>query len=171
MYKYPQDCEQRKIESKSCQIFHSQINTDHWAYKQEPNNDVGRDCILELSENDLWKNHKIECQIKGTKNPNIISNGKFISFAMEIKTINYALSSHNSFLLFLVNLNNQIIYYQSIQDYFINNPTLLDKLRTDQKTLNIRIDTCNILANCDKDLQKLAVKEYTFKNDTITEIT
>lgn len=157
---YPKDCEQRKLSSKSCKIFHYILNTDHWEYKQETGNDVGRDCILELSENDQWKNHKIEGQIKGKRTPLEILGGEYISFPLETKTINYALQSPIAFVLFVVDTTSEIVYYQPIQEYFINHPDLLDKLSSKQKTINIRIPSNNTLPQRDKELQELAVVIY-----------
>lgn len=160
IFMYPSDSEQRKVESKSCKILHYILDTDHWAYKQETGNDVGRDCILELSEDGQWKNHKIEGQIKGKQQPTEICGGKYISFPMGTKTINYALQSPIAFILFVVDTTNEIVYYQPIQDYFIENPHLSEKLLSEQQTINIRIPKENTLPEQDIKLQKLAVVIY-----------
>jgi hypothetical protein len=156
MSTYPADCEQRKLGSKGCKIFHYILDTDHWEYKQETGNDVGRDCILELSENNQWRNHKVEGQIKGKAHPKELQGGEYISFPMEVKTINYAIQSPIAFVLFVVDTSNEIVYYQPIQEYLICNPDLIEKLSTKQQTINIRIPKSNTLPQKDKELQTLA---------------
>lgn len=160
MAELPKDSEQRKTGSKGRQIFHSKLDTDHWEYKEETGSDVGRDCIIELSENNEWHNHKIECQIKGTAKPSELNGGKFISFPMEIKTINYALGSPIAFLLVLVDTTNQVVYYQAIQEYFIENPQFIDKLNSEQGKLSIHISKEKVVADKDDDLQRLAKTQY-----------
>ena len=54
----PKDIPQRKIGSRARAILHYTLDTDHWEYREETGNDVGRDCIIELIECDEWTNHK-----------------------------------------------------------------------------------------------------------------
>ena len=91
---YPADCDQRKIGTRATQILFYQLDADHWDYKQITGNDVGRDCILELSENNQWKNHKIEGQIKGQRKPNMILKDQFVSFPMDVKGLSQILCKH-----------------------------------------------------------------------------
>ena len=88
MARLPIDTPQRKIGSKAVAILHYKIDADHWEFRQETGNDVGRDCTLELSENNEWPNHKIEGQIKGTEKNEPLKKCTLISFPMEVKTIN-----------------------------------------------------------------------------------
>jgi hypothetical protein len=157
---FPKDDDKRRTGSKGRQIVHSILNMDHWEYKEETGSDVGRDCILELSENDEWHNHKIEGQIKGTAQPHEVHDKKFISVQLKMKTINYALGSAHAFLLFLADTINQIVYYQPIQEYFIKNPELFDIVDTAQQNLNILIPKENFVTNNDNDLQRLARTQY-----------
>lgn len=157
---YPKDTEQHKIGRNSTRILIYTLDSDHWNYKPETGSDVGRDCVLELAENDQWKNHKIEGQIKGKQKPIEILNGKYISFPLEIKTINYALQSPIAFVLFLVDTTNEIVYYQPIQEYVIAHPNLLSKLSSEQQTINIRIPKDQIVSKEDSDLQRLAAMMY-----------
>lgn len=156
----PQDKEQRKIGSRACAIVHYQLNADHWEYRQETGNDVGRDCVIELTENDEWTNQKIEGQIKGTKKPNLLAGKKVFSFPLEVKTINYALNTSNAFVLFYVDNVNEAVYYLPIQDYFIAHKELFEKLKTVQKTLNVHIPIDNLLCADDFDLQEIAKSVY-----------
>lgn len=116
--------------------------------------DHGMDCSIELIENEEFVNKKIEGQIKGTKSPNKLTNEDCFSFSMETKTINYGLSSTTAFVLFYVDVIKEIVYYLPIQDYFIANPPLFDKL--EQKTINLHIPCDNILNEDDFDLQQIA---------------
>lgn len=155
---YPKDSPTRKTDSKSSQILHSQINTDHWLLRLETGNDVGRDCILELSENDEWHNHKIEGQIKGTAKPTLILDEQFVSFPLEVKTLNYAINSPISFILFVIDVTEKKVYYQCLQDYYKMNKEKIDKIKPDQNTYNIRLDVKNVLNADDSALQELAKK-------------
>lgn len=157
---YPKDTEQQKVSRNSARILIYNLDSDHWDYKLEAGNDVGRDCILELAENEQWKNHKIEGQIKGKQKPTEILNGKYISFPLEVKTINYALQSPIAFVLFVVDTTDEVVYYQPIQEYVIANPNLLEKLSSDQQTINIRISKNQIVTKKDSDLQRLAATIY-----------
>ena len=153
----PSDSESRKIGAKAEAILHYKINPNHWSFKQETGNDFGRDCIIELSEQEEWRNHKIEGQIKGTKSPIIVKND-FISFPMPVKTIEYALGASNAFILFVINIITEDIFFQCIQKYFIEHPELFYKL--DQQTINIRIPVNQNLTINDALLQKWALKNY-----------
>ena len=87
MSKYPQDCEPRKIESKARQTVINSFNMEHWEFHEKTGNDYGIDIELELSENNEWKNNKIEGQIKGTNNIKILRTNDCISFALKTYTI------------------------------------------------------------------------------------
>lgn len=160
---FPKDTDTRRISSRARQLVHSKIDTQHWEYKEETGVDVGRDCTIELSENGEWCNHKIECQIKGTTVPKYINDNKCISFPFPIKTLNYALSSPISFVLFVVDINKEIVYYQCIQDYYTNNKEKMARIKDDQETYNINISVNNVLGENDINLQNLARKSHTRK--------
>lgn len=160
MLRVPIDCEQRKTGSKARAIVHYKLNAEHWDYREETGNDYGRDCVIELSENNRWNNHKIEGQIKGTCKPALLKREKCFSFPMEIKTINYALGARSAFVLFYVDVEHEVVYYLPIQDYFIANKMLFDKLDTGQEKMNVHIPTDNILSNGDFDLQEIAKSVY-----------
>ena len=154
----PLDSPQRKISSKARAIVHYKINSDFFEYKEETGNDVGRDCIIELSNNDMWGNDKIEGQIKGTKKLEILKNGD-ITFSFPTKTINYALSSSNSFVLFLVDIIEEKVYYLSIQDYFLENGIPFKKLNSQEK-INIHLNKENYIKNNDNNLVEIAKRRY-----------
>lgn len=156
---YPEDSVQRKIGDRARQIVHYQLDVEHWVFKEETGSDVGRDCILELSENDQFLNHKVEGQIKGTNKPEFVAGAEFVSFPLEVKTINYALSATDSFILFVVDVINEVVYFQCIQDYFKDEEKLLEKL-SKQKTINVRIPTSCTLRENDELLRGLALRSH-----------
>ena len=117
-------------------------------------NAYGRDCIIELSENDEWHNHKVEGQIKGTGSIKKIDDGAYISFPMPVRTIEYALGTATAFVLFVADTKTNDAYFQCVQDYFIENKKLFEKL--EQSTINIRIPVSQNLTSGDAALQELA---------------
>jgi len=151
---------QRRIGSRAVAIVHYTIDCNHWEFRQETGNDVGRDCTVELSENNKWLNHKIEGQIKGTKTVTHLTKKRVLSFPMATKTINYALSSSTPFVLFYVDIVNEIVYFLPIQDYFISHKELFKKLEGNQETLTLHIPISNILAQCDAALVAIAKCTY-----------
>ncbi len=155
---YPKDSEQRKKGSRARAIIHYQLNSNNWDFKEETGNDVGRDCIIELSENDEWKNNKVECQIKGRSELKFLQNKNYISFPLEVKTVNYAKSSSYSFLLLLVDLKTERIYFECIQDYLLKN-NINNKLEN-QNTVNILLDINKYITPNDKILQFYAKKRW-----------
>lgn len=160
MARLPLDNETRRTDSRACAIDHYKFDSDHWQYREQTGIDVGCDCVMELSENNKWLGNKIECQIKGTrhleKNYLLKKSGE-VSFPLEVKTINYALGSANSFVLLVVDVKNEVIYYECLQDLFISDHVLYQKLdREGAKTINIRIPVSNRLEEDDSALQEIA---------------
>lgn len=160
MPRIPIDTPQRKIGSKACAIVHYTLDSDHWLYREETNIDVGRDCVLELSVDNRWTNDKIEGQIKGTQKINELKSGD-ISFPIDTKTVNYALGSGDSFVLFLVDVDTENVYYVAIQEYYIANGIPSEKLES-QDTINIHISKAHCLNEGDNDLQEIAKSRYSF---------
>lgn len=160
MARLPLDNETRRTDSRACAIVHYMFDSNHWQYRELTGIDVGCDCELELSENNKWLGNKIECQIKGTRHLEknyLLKNGDEISFPLDVKTINYGLRKACSFVLLVVDVENESIYYQCLQDLFINNRPLCQKLdKEDIKTLNIRIPVSNCLHKDDSALQEIA---------------
>lgn len=159
MSKFPKDCNGRIIGSAARQQVHAAFDALKWEYHEITGTDHGIDCTLELIENQEWHNHKIEGQIKGTINPQKIKNGDY-SFSLDIKTINYGLSSSNAFVLFYVDVEASVVYYLPIQDYFIANPELFEKLNNNKSSINVHIPCDNIVADDDFELQELAKAVY-----------
>ena len=160
MSRMPMDTESRRIGSRARAIMHYSLDANHWDYREETGNDYGRDCIIELSENNKWMNHKIEGQIKGSRQPNFLKDGLSISFPLDIKTINYALGTQVAFVLFFVDVTNETVYYLPLQDYFITNKKLFAKLDSGQESMAVHIPIDNVLTSEDTDLQQIAKSTY-----------
>ena len=160
MSSFSKTCQGREIGKKAIAIFHYQLPIEHWEYHESTGADSGTDCVIELIENYEFHNQKIECQIKGTTTAEQLKNKNVFSFPLDVKTINYALSSSTGFVLFYVDINNEIIYYLPIQDYFISNKELYDKLNGKQEKLSVHIPADNILSEDDFDLQQIAKSIY-----------
>mgnify|MGYP001681584464 CR=1 FL=1 len=164
----PKDCTSRVIGSEARKLVHGKFSSLRWEYREITGMDNGEDCILELIENEQWTNRKLEGQIKGTRNLKILKGGEYISFDMEIKTINYGLSCSNSFILFYVDVDKEIVYYLPLQKYFISNRELFDKLKKNKSKVTVHIPVKNVVSDEDSDLCKHAKKLY--KNGSSCEL-
>lgn len=170
MTQFPKDSESRRIDARARAILHYQIDSNCWVYREQTGQDVGCDCRLELAENNNFANLIIEGQIKGTGSLGryLLKDGSVISFPLEIKTINYALSSSNPFVLFLVDVSLESVYYLAIQENFITNENLFDRLEQIaienpwQKTLNLKISVKDRLEIASETLKELAHKTYVY---------
>ena len=160
MSKFPKDCNARIIAAEARKLVHYRFPSERWEYHEETGRDSGRDCIIELVENEQWGNKKIEGQIKGTRSPEKLDVTDAFTFQMDIKTINYGLSSSIAFVLFLVDVENEIVYYLPLQDYFIANPGIFDRLEQNSSKLNVHIPMDNIVSDNDFDLQQIAKSVY-----------
>lgn len=163
MARLPFDNEPRRTDARACAIVHYGFDANHWQYRELTGADVGCDCELELSEDNKWLGNKIECQIKGTRNLGnyVLADGSVISFPLEIKTINYGLRKANSFVLLLVDVETESIYYRCLQEHFIDDPSLGKKLeKEDASTINIRIPIADCLGVDDSPLQEIARARY-----------
>ena len=156
----PKDEDSRSTGSRAKAIVHYLFDSDHWEYRDITGVDVGVDCVLELTENDLWTGNSLECQVKGRTTPKYNCSKEFISIEMKVSTINYALSKANTFMLLLVDIMEERTYYLPIQDYFINNPSYFDKLTGNQESITLRVPTLNVLQEDDSELQSFAKNQY-----------
>ena len=152
MSKLPKDCTARVIGAEVRKLVHYRFSSERWEYHEETGRDMGRDCTIELIE--------IEGKIKGTRDPKRLAAGEEFTFSIDIKTINYALSSSTAYVLFYVDVDNEIVYYLPLQDYFIANPKLFDRIEKNKTTLNVHIPGNNIVSNQDFDLQQIAKSIY-----------
>ncbi len=159
MERLPLDSNSRKIASRARQLVHGAFDAEKWEFHEQTGVDRGIDCSFELIEENEYHNHRIDCQIKGTRSPKEIS-GDCFSFPLDVKTINYGLSSGTAFVLLYVDVANAIVYYLPIQDYFIADPSLFDKIGRNTTTLNIHIPKNNVVTIGDVDLQEIAKSIY-----------
>ena len=84
----------------------------------------------------------------------------WFSFNIDIKTVKYGLGSSCAFLVFYVDVENEIVYYLPLQDYFISHPELFYKLDANKSTISLRVSRNNIVSENDEDLQAIAKKVY-----------
>ena len=150
----------RQIASRARAIVHYKFNAERWEYREQTGMDYGLDCRLELLRDDYFNSDFIEVQIKGVTSPQFLKSGKELRFQMEKKTIVYALNSANAFVLLLVDVPNETIYYLPLQDYFISDPTRFDALNSKYETMAIHIPVDNIVSDQDDDLQAIAQSRY-----------
>lgn len=160
MPKLPRDCTARQISSKARQLVHLKFNAARWEFHEITGTDHGTDCIIELIEDNEFANHEIKGQIKGTRNLNYINGGLYVSFSMDIKTISYGLNSSVPFLLFYVDVDKEIVYYLPLQEYFIENPILFERLNSNKSTLSVHIPIDNMVEDNDFELQEIAKESY-----------
>lgn len=160
MTKLPKDCPARVIGSEARKLVHYKFPSINWEYHEFTGKDSGIDCIVELIENEKYVNKKIEGQIKGKRKLIPLKTEEVFSFSLEVRTINYGLSSSTAFVLFLVDVETEMVYYLPIQDYFIANPELFAKLDTEQEKLSIHIPLENIVDEEDFELQQIAKSIY-----------
>lgn len=75
--------------------------------------------------------------------------------------LNVALSIMRcSYVVLLVDLSDETIYYLPIQEFFIANPSYFSKLSSTQENITIRIPTDNKVTNEDENLQEIAKSRY-----------
>lgn len=160
MPKLPKDSTARQIGSKARQLVHMRFNAARWEFHEITGTDHGTDCLLELIDDNEFSNHEIKGQIKGSRNFNYISNRNFISYSLDIKTINYGLNSPEPFLLFCVDVDDEIVYYLPLQEYFIQHPVLFERLKNNTSTLAIHVPTDNTVGEDDFELQEIAKESY-----------
>ena len=156
----PKDTESRSVGARAKAIVHYTFDADHWEYRDSTGVDVGIDCSLELTENDDWTGNILECQVKGRSTPKFNKTREYISIELKVSTINYALSRASSFVLLLVDMSDETVYYLPIQEFFIANPSYFDKTTDTQKEITLRIPTDNIVTKEDTNLQQIAKSRY-----------
>ena len=153
MKKYPKDTPSRVIGETAESIIHYQFDKNTWSYVIE-SKDRGLDCHLELIEEGEYRNNRLDCQIKGTLSPKI-SFGKCISFALDVKTIGYALNSKSAFVLLVVDVSREKIYFVCLQDYFKKN-----EYRDNSSTQVIHIPLENTYPEKEEFLIELAKRHF-----------
>lgn len=155
----PKNNNSRAIATRARSIVPYKLNSKKWEWHEQTGTDHGIDMVIELVEEDLFSNKKIEVQIKGRSSIYKLKNGD-ISFGLDVKTINYALGSSNAFVLFLVDIEEEIVYYLPIQEYYISNPDMFSAIENNSSTVNVHINTQNVLNVNADELCDLAKRVY-----------
>jgi hypothetical protein len=157
--KLPRDCSAREVSTRARSIVTYKLDAEKWEWHEQTGTDHGTDMVIELVENENFTNKKIEVQIKGRTSISVLKNGD-ISFGLDVKTVNYALSSSNAFVLFLVDVTSENVYYLPIQDYFIANPDKFDAVENNKTSVNVHISKDNVLNNEAYELCEIAKSVY-----------
>lgn len=163
---YPKDCHPREVCTKARSVFVYKLNAHNWEWHEQTGTDHGTDIVIELVENNSFTGKKIEGQLKGTTSLCILKNGE-ISYSLDVKMVNYALNTPNPFVLFLVNISNEDVYYLPIQDYFINNEEKLCALMNNHSTINVHIRPDSIMDKNEKKLMMLAKSVYSYDSSGV----
>ena len=151
-------------------LLHFTINYDHWQFREETGADKGRDCTLEYIDGKEWANRSIQCQVKGSEaiDSYKLKKQPCFSYNLEKRTINYALRSSSPFVLFLCDLNDNIVYYLPVQDAFMENEDYYSRLAKDTDSMNLRIPMANIMTReSDEELVELTRATYSFINGRV----
>lgn len=157
--KLPKDCTARAVSTRARSIVAYKLNPEKWEWHEQTGTDHGTDIVIELVENEEFTNKKIEGQIKGRTSIDFLKCGD-VTFDLDVKTINYGLGSSIAFVLFLVDIINETVYYLPIQDYFIANPDKFYGAENNQSTVRVHIDATNTLNSNTNDLYEIAKSVY-----------
>ena len=159
MGKLPEDCSSRAICTRSRGIFAYQIDSNRWEWHEQTGTDHGTDIVLELSDGEFFLGKKIEGQLKGRTEIEFLRNGK-IKFDLDVKTINYALNNSSPFVLFLVDVKEEKVFYLAIQDYFIDNPDRYVAAENNTYSVTLHIDPDSTLTESADELIDIAYRVY-----------
>lgn len=110
------DVEEHRKERLSLSIIDYKFTKNRkWIYRRETGQDVGCDCTLELVEGDnTLQGKRACCQVKGRTGVDCLKDGQTISFDLEVTTYNMAVNANYLFLLLLVDLQNETIYFKKL---------------------------------------------------------
>jgi hypothetical protein len=161
--KYPQDSEEFKKERKSFQILFYKLNTDVWQSNGSDNFDHGVDYSFEYIEDDEYKGYRILSQIKSTEH--IIDQGENVAFDLNVKTASYSIGSSQPFILFLIDLITDTVYYVCLQELFVSNNKLYEKLKKNATSIRVKIPKQNIVNRDAIALQEIAKRQYSFSEN------
>ncbi len=159
MARLPEDCPARAICTRSRGIFAYQIDPNKWEWHEQTGTDHGTDIVLELSEGECFLGKKIEGQLKGRSKIEFLKDGR-IKFDLDVKTVNYALNNANPFVLFLVDVTNETVYYLTVQDFFIEHPERFEAAKNNESSVTMHIDPSNTLTDNPDELLDIAKRVY-----------
>ncbi len=164
-FSYPQDTEEFKKERESYQLLFYRLNAKVWAPNGSDNTDHGMDYGFEYIEDGQYKGYRIYSQIKSTEHIN--KSEEYISYDLKVKTAAYAISSAQPFVLFIVDLIDDVAYYTCLQDFFINNPSSLEAVGKNKSTVRIKVPLFQTVTRNTTGLQEVAKSQYSFTNATL----
>ena len=164
-FSYPQDSEEFKKERASYQLLFYRLNAKVWAPNGSDKTDHGMDYGFEYIDDGQYKGYRLYSQIKSTEHLNKSEN--YVSFDLKVKTAAYAISSAQPFVLFVVDLVNDVVYYVCLQDFFIENPESLLAVETNKSTVRIKLPLKQIVTRETVGLQEVAKSQYSFTNGVL----
>lgn len=159
MANLPKDQDSRATGSKARAIVHRLFDAECWEYREITGIDVGLDCAFDLIEDDEWTGNYIECQVKGRTQPYFTNEGQSVSISIKTSTINYALRRPSTFILLLVRIDPEEVYYLPVEEYFINNASERKKLKN-QSSITLRIPVGNRISQEGRELIPFAKMRY-----------
>jgi hypothetical protein len=136
-----------------------------WAPNGSDHTDHGMDYGFEYIEDGQYKGFRIYSQIKSTEHIN--KSEKYVSFDLNVKTAAYAISSAQPFVLFIVDLVEDVAYYICLQDFFINNPASLKAVSNNKSTVRIKVPLTLTVTRETIGLQEVAKSQYSFTKGTL----
>ena len=154
-FSYPQDTDDFRKERKSYQILFYKLNTDVWSHNGPDSTDHGMDYGFEYIEDSQYKGFRILSQIKSTSH--LMTQKDAVVFDLPVKTAAYAVSCAQPFVLFLVDLEDGTVYYQCLQDFFIENSDSFLALGKNKSTVRVKLPKSQIVTReieCLKDVAK-----------------
>ena len=166
---YPKDSNSRIVATEARKLFPNHLNSKYWEHHEQTGSDHGTDMVIEFIEHNEFNNNKIECQIKGTEHIELYSKRNYISYPLDVKTINYGLNCNNAFVLILVDTSNDVVYFVVLQDFFMKHKDLLKKMLKNKTTFSVQISYDDILTK-DDDTKLRQIAKETYKRINEEEI-
>ena len=162
--RYPEYTPERIKESKSYQVLLPKFNAHRWAFGSSEWQDQGVDYSFEYVQDGFFHGFRLLGQVKGSSHLKF-GNADSFSYALPVKTANYAVECSQPFVLFVVDLISATAYYLPLQDYFIASRDKYEKLKVNTSTISVRIPTRNTVSYADDDLVVVAKSCYCFDSN------
>lgn len=159
-FSYPQDTEQLRKERQSYQDIFAKLNMDVWAPNGSDKTDHGMDFGLEYIEDGEYRGYRVLSQIKSTEH--LVVKEDQCLFDFPVKTAAYAISCSQPFLLIVVDLVTGNAYFICLQDFFIENPDLIVKVKNNKTAVRIKLPMGRTISRTDEDMKEIAKRQYTY---------
>lgn len=131
---YPRDNRALMIGRIAVQRVFAQFDPRKWYVRQITGADVGVDAKIEYINAFEYRNECFDAQIKGTENLKVLNNGDITFNDLPVKTYSYAINSKIPFVLLLVDIKNDVIYFLRLKRNVTNS-----KNYKKHKTLTVHI--------------------------------